>query len=200
VTEDADLGVRLYRRGWKTGVVDSTTLEEANSEVYNWIRQRSRWVKGYIQTYLVHMRHPITMWRRLGTKAFFSFNMVVGGTSIAFLLNPIFWCLTATWYLSHAGFIRAIFPAPVFYLGMFSLAIGNFAFIYLNMAACLRRGHFGMVKYALISPLYWALMSTAAWKGFIQLWTNPFYWEKTTHGLYQPGARRGASDANGSTS
>lgn len=111
--------------------------------------------------------------------------MVVGGTFTSFLLNPIFWCLTTLWYLSHAGFIRAIFPGAVFYLGSLSLFIGNFAFIYLNVAGCLRRGHYEKVKYALLSPLYWALMSVAAWKGFLQLWTNPFYWEKTTHGLYQ---------------
>jgi hypothetical protein len=111
--------------------------------------------------------------------------MVVGGTFFSFLLNPIFWCLTTLWYLSHAGFIRAIYPTPVFYLGVFSLFVGNLTFIYLNIAGCLRRGHYDKVKYALISPLYWALMSLAAWKGFLQLWTNPFYWEKTTHGLYQ---------------
>jgi len=76
VTEDADLGVRLFKRGWTTAVIDSTTYEEANSEVYNWIRQRSRWVKGYIQTYLVHMRHPLDLLRQLGPKGFFSFQLV----------------------------------------------------------------------------------------------------------------------------
>jgi hypothetical protein len=129
------------------------------------------------------MRHPVRLWRAVGSKAFFSFSMVVGGTFVSFLLNPIFWSLTALWYLSHAGFIRAIFPGAIFYLGTVSLFIGNFAFIYLNIAGCLRRGHYEKVKYALFSPLYWALMSVAAWKGFLQLWTNPFYWEKTIHGL-----------------
>jgi cellulose synthase/poly-beta-1,6-N-acetylglucosamine synthase-like glycosyltransferase len=185
VTEDADLGVRLFRRGYQTAVLNSTTLEEANSEVYNWIRQRSRWVKGYIQTYLVHMRHPIQLWRALGTKGFVSFNMVVGGTFASFLLNPVFWSLTALWYMAHAGFLRTLFPGPVYYLGMASLVVGNFAFVYLNVAGCLRRGHYGMVKHALLTPLYWGLMSLAAWKGFLQLWTNPFYWEKTAHGLYR---------------
>jgi len=192
VTEDADLGIRLFRRGWRAAVIDSTTLEEANSQVYNWIRQRSRWVKGYIQTYLVHMRHPLQLWRALGPKAFFSFTMVVGGTPFGFLVNPIFWSLTALWFLAHAGFIRSLYPAPVFYLGMASLLVGNIAFILLNVAGCLRRGYYGMVKYALVSPLYWALMSVAAWKGFLQLFTNPFYWEKTVHGLYhRPGMTQG---------
>jgi cellulose synthase/poly-beta-1,6-N-acetylglucosamine synthase-like glycosyltransferase len=185
VTEDADLGIRLYRRGWRTAVFDSTTYEEAASETYNWIRQRSRWVKGYIQTYLVHMRHPVQLWRAIGGRAFFSFNMVVGGTFFGFLVNPLLWLLTALWYLSHAHLIRAVFPGPVFYLGMCSLLLGNMAFIYMNVAGCMRPGMYDKTKYALFSPFYWALMSVAAWKGFLQLWTNPFYWEKTLHGQYR---------------
>jgi cellulose synthase/poly-beta-1,6-N-acetylglucosamine synthase-like glycosyltransferase len=185
VTEDADLGVRLYRRGWRTAVIESTTYEEATSEVYNWVRQRSRWVKGYVQTYLVHMRHPVELCKSMGFKGFLSFNLVVGGTFFGLLMNPILWCLTALWYGSHAHFIRDLFPAPVFYLGALSLVIGNTAFIYLNVAGCLRPGMYDKVKYALLSPLYWALMSLAAWKGFIQLWSNPFYWEKTVHGRYR---------------
>jgi cellulose synthase/poly-beta-1,6-N-acetylglucosamine synthase-like glycosyltransferase len=189
VTEDADLGIRLYRRGWRTAVIESTTFEEATSEVYNWIRQRSRWVKGYIQTYLVHMRHPVLLWQSLGAKAFLSFNLVVGGSFFGFLVNPLLWCLTALWYLSHAHVIRALFPAPVFYLGACSLLVGNTAFMYLNVAGCMRPGMYDKVKYALLSPLYWALMSLAAWKGFLQLWTNPFYWEKTLHGQYKAALR-----------
>lgn len=185
VTEDADLGVRLFKAGGKTAVVDSTTYEEANSELYNWIRQRSRWVKGYIQTYLVHMRHPLKLMRDIGPYQFFSFNMVVGGTFFGFLMNPVFWGLTAIWYLTRWDVIQLLYPAPVFYLGAIGLYIGNFAFMYTNVAGCMRRGYYDMVKYALISPLYWALMSIGAWKGFIQLFYRPSYWEKTKHGLYQ---------------
>ncbi len=184
VTEDADLGMRLYKRGWTTAVIDSTTFEEANSELYNWIRQRSRWVKGYIQTYLVHMRHPLRLYRQIGLKAFISFQFVVGGTFFGFLVNPLYWLLTAAWFLFHWGLIREIFPSPVFYLGAVGLYLGNFAFTYLNVAGCIRRQYNDMVKYALLSPIYWAFMSVAAWKGFIQLFYKPSYWEKTDHGLY----------------
>ena len=185
VTEDADLGVRLYKAGYKTAVIDSTTYEEANSEVYNWIRQRSRWVKGYVQTYLVHMRHPLRLWQQMGPRGFLSFQMVVGGTFFGFLVNPVFWLLTAAWFLFQWGWIRLVYPAPLFYVGAFSLYFGNFAFVYLNVAGCLRREYYDMVKYALLSPAYWALMSVAAWKGFLQLFYAPSYWEKTKHGLYK---------------
>jgi cellulose synthase/poly-beta-1,6-N-acetylglucosamine synthase-like glycosyltransferase len=183
VTEDADLGIRLYKLGWQTAVIDSTTYEEANSEFYNWIRQRSRWVKGYIQTYLVHMRNPVELWRVLGPRGFLSFQLMVGGTPFLLLVNPVFWALTVLWFVSRWSLIEEIFPAPVFYLGMVALYFGNFTFTYLNVAGCLRRGYSATVKYALLSPIYWALMSPAAWKGFLQLFRNPSYWEKTRHGL-----------------
>ncbi|HPH96019.1 MAG TPA: glycosyltransferase family 2 protein [Anaerolineaceae bacterium] len=183
VTEDADLGIRLYKRGYKTAIVDSTTYEEANSKLGNWIRQRSRWIKGYIQTWLVHMRHPIRLWKEIGWKAFWGYQFVVGGNFISALLNPIYWVFTTVWFIFQWQFIQQIFPSAVFYFGALCLFFGNFAFTYINVAGAMRRNYYGMVKYALLSPFYWALASLAAWKGFLQLFRNPHYWEKTIHGL-----------------
>jgi glycosyltransferase XagB len=183
VTEDADLGIRLHKRGFKTVMVDSTTYEEANSQLGNWIRQRSRWIKGYIQTWLVHMRHPILLGRQMGWKSWFSFQMVVGGTFGGFLLNPIYWLLTVLWILSQVGVIRQLFPGFIYFLATAGLYLGNFAFMYANILGALHRGYFALVKYALLSPLYWVLMSIGAWKGLLQLFFKPFYWEKTLHGL-----------------
>lgn len=186
VTEDADLGVRLHKAGYATSVMDSTTLEEANSEIGNWIRQRSRWCKGYFQTWLVHMRHPFRLLGQLGLKSFLSFNLVVGGAFV-FLLNPIFWALTTVFVVTQASQIQALFPGFVFYAAASMLFIGNFTFLYMNLAGALQRGYFDLAKYALLSPIYWGLMSWAAWKGAIQLVTKPFYWEKTVHGLDRQG-------------
>jgi len=94
VTEDCDLGIRLHKLGHRTEVLDSTTWEEANSRLGNWLRQRSRWVKGYVQTHLTHMRHPLrTLWR-LRPWGMFNFMNSVGGLSVMLLLNPIFWAST----------------------------------------------------------------------------------------------------------
>jgi glycosyltransferase XagB len=183
VTEDADVGIRLARSGYRTAIIDSTTYEEATSRVYNWIRQRSRWVKGYVQTWLVHMRHPVQLWRELGPANFVSFQLVVGGTALTMLLNPVFWVLTSLWALTEAGLIREIFPGVVYYAAAGNLLVGNFVFTYLNVAGALRRGYDDLVRYALFSPLYWALMSVGAWKGFLQLVRRPSYWEKTVHGM-----------------
>ncbi|MDO9496858.1 MAG: glycosyltransferase [Nocardioides sp.] len=182
VTEDADLGIRLHREGYRTAMIDSTTLEEANSQVGNWIRQRSRWNKGYIQTWLVHMRNPLHLLAQTGLRGFISFNLTMG-SAFVLLMNPVFWFLTTLYILTRWGFIEQLFPGIVFYAASALLFIGNFIFVYLNVAGSLQRGEFGITRTALLSPLYWGLMSWAAWKGFIQLFTNPFYWEKTEHGL-----------------
>ena len=182
VTEDADLGVRLHQAGYRTTMMNSTTYEEANTEIGNWVRQRSRWSTGYIQTWLVYMRHPFGLLKSVGFKGFVSFQLLIGGTFI-FLINPFFWFLTTVFALTQAGFIQDLFPGWVYYLAAAQLFIGNFVFMYLGMAAAVRRGDDNLAAYALFLPFYWGLMSVAAWKGFAQLITTPFHWETTEHGL-----------------
>ncbi len=182
VTEDADLGMRLHREGFRTGLLDSTTLEEANSQLGNWVRQRSRWSKGHYQTWLVHMRHPLRLLQQTGVRGFLSFNLTMGAAFVL-LLNPVFWALTTVFWLTEWSFISEAYPGPVFYVAALMLFVGNFVFVYLNVAGSLQRGEFGLTRTALLSPIYWGLMSYAAWKGLLQLFTSPFYWEKTEHGL-----------------
>ncbi|MEK3750879.1 glycosyltransferase family 2 protein [Paenibacillus sp. FSL E2-8871] len=193
VTEDADLGVRLYKEGYKTAIVDSRTWEEATSRAGNWIRQRSRWIKGYMQTWLVHMRNPVQLWRDLGAKGFFGFQAMVLATPMLPLLNPIFWTMLLLWYLAKVEIIPLFFPGPIYYFAAFELFIGNFIFVYsltVGIYWVTRDLHnkgnkvfsFSLIKYTLLTPIYWVLMSIAAIKAAIQLVTKPFYWEKTTHG------------------
>ena len=191
VTEDADLGIRLQRMGYKTAILDSVTYEEANSDFVNWVKQRSRWYKGYIQTWLVHMRHPALLRKQLGTEAFVAFTLTVGATPLIAFLNPIFWALTILWFGTRANFIQPIFPPSVYYAGMFCMVIGNFIVIYLNAIAIRATGRPELLGAVLLSPLYWVMMSIAAVKALIQLIVAPHFWEKTTHGL-EPG-REGSS-------
>jgi cellulose synthase/poly-beta-1,6-N-acetylglucosamine synthase-like glycosyltransferase len=194
VTEDADLGIRLYKSGYSTAIVDSRTWEEANSQVGNWIRQRSRWIKGYMQTWLVHMRNPFRLYRELGFKGFMGFQVMVLATPMLPLLNPVFWLMILMWYGWQAEWIPQFFPGAIYYLSSVEFMIGNFLFVYSNVAGIYwvirdlekKDGvlfSYSMVKYALLTPLYWVLMSIAAVKAAWQLVTKPFYWEKTTHGL-----------------
>ncbi len=183
VTEDADLGIRLAREGWTVKVLDSVTYEEANCDFVNWVKQRSRWYKGYLQTWLVHMRDPRRTQRQLGWKAFAQFNLFVGGTPILALLNPIFWALTILWFVGQPSLIRDIFPGPVYYMGATCWAIGNFTIAYLTVVSVRYSRQPELIFAALAVPIYWMMMSIAAVKAAIQLVTAPSYWEKTTHGL-----------------
>ena len=183
VTEDADLGIRLARLGFRAEVLDSVTLEEANSDFVNWVKQRSRWYKGYLQTWLVHMRHPIGLVQQLGFAGVVSFTLFVLGTPLLAMLNPIFWALTAVWFLAHPEFVAALFPAWIYYLGMFCLVGGNSAFVYMSMVSARALGRPTLVIASVLSPVYWVMMSIAAIKAAVQLVAQPSFWEKTTHGL-----------------
>ena len=187
VTEDADLGVRLHRVGWRCAVLGSITYEEANSDFVNWMKQRSRWYKGYLQTWLVHLRHPVQLWRELGALGFLQFNLFIGGTPLMALLNPVFWGLTILWFLGKFSLIQALFPAPVYYAGLICWAVGNLAVLYITVLAARRSEKPSLVLAALFVPLYWIMMSLSAIKAGIQLIAQPNYWEKTTHGLDGPG-------------
>jgi len=184
VTEDADLGIRMFREGYTVRVLESTTLEEANSDFVNWMKQRSRWLKGYLQTYFVHLRSPRELKRELGWKGLMHYTMFVGGTPILAMVNPIFWLLTILWFVGRPPFIQEIFPAPIYYLGLLSWAFGNFLLVYVTIMSC-RIGHRGrLLVPAMLVPLYWVMMSMAAVKAALQLLWAPNFWEKTVHGLH----------------
>lgn len=329
VTEDCDLGERLARRGYRTHILDSTTWEEANSHVGNWIRQRSRWVKGYIQTHLVHTRDsilpffllaagllllkslidqdvatkldasvvqkvgPIASWVCLGAALIsgvlglmalverfrqtprtgyhegrfglcdaLTFRITVGGLSGMLLLNMPFWILSCAylfhkplaegmdafrsvpvvnwvteyevdnegtplrdavreWKLqytevrdeSYAGATvwnvtghlvgghmtiaeardaydaidRWSMASQLLYPIVIGLFLANFVFILLNLVACGVRGMWDLFPQAILAPFYWVLISIGACKGAWQLGWDPFFWEKTIHGLTPAG-------------
>jgi glycosyltransferase XagB len=186
VTEDADLGIRLHRAGHRTAVLDSITYEEANSDFVNWVKQRSRWYKGYMQTWLVHMRDPRQLLADVGPAGFIGFHLFVGGTPWLSLVNPVFWALTAIWFISPLEFIRQLFPFWIYYFAIFCLIFGNLAYVYTNMVAARQHGRPDLVLASMLSPLYWVMMSIAAIKALVQLVTAPSFWEKTVHGLDRP--------------
>lgn len=183
VTEDADLGVRLQRLGYRVEVLDSTTLEEANSDVVNWVRQRSRWYKGYLQTWLVHMRQPVRLWREVGARTFLGINLLLGAIPLVAVLNPVFWFLTALWFLVQPHALTVLLPAPIYYPALASMLAGNFIALYIGLVAIQVRRRPDLLPAVILSPLYWGLMSIAAIRALVQLLVAPSFWEKSVHGL-----------------
>src|SRR6266436_7455056 len=190
VTEDCDLGLRLARYHFKTVVLNSTTYEEANSQLKNWIRQRSRWIKGYMQTYLVHMRHPLEDFRKGRLYDLFSFQFVIGSGMAVLFLNPLMWILLGLYIIfgqSVVNVYHELFPGPILYLGAICLLFGNFFYIYLNLVSCMKRKQYHLLPWILFIPGYWLLMSIAAMLALFELMVKPHYWQKTVHGLHLKG-------------
>jgi cellulose synthase/poly-beta-1,6-N-acetylglucosamine synthase-like glycosyltransferase len=183
VTEDADLGLRLARCGYRTEILDSTTFEEANCSIPNWIRQRSRWMKGYMQTWLVHMRAPVEFYRVAGWRSIVATHLFVAGNFFSALINPVSSIVFAAWLLTRAEIFSVSLPGPLLTLNLFALLVGNALFIGFAIVAPIKRGWSDLAPYALLAPAYWWLTSIAAYKALWQLLTRPTFWEKTDHVL-----------------
>jgi glycosyltransferase involved in cell wall biosynthesis/cellulose synthase/poly-beta-1,6-N-acetylglucosamine synthase-like glycosyltransferase/O-antigen/teichoic acid export membrane protein len=186
VTEDCDLGIRLFKEGYKTAIIDSTTLEEANSNTKNWLRQRSRWIKGYFQTFFIHNRNPLKLFREQGTHAFI-FQLIIGARMSFMLINPILWLMTISYFALYkfvGPTIESFYPAPIFYMAVFSLVFGNFMYLYNYMIGAAKRGQWNLIKFVFLVPIYWLMASISATIAFYQLIFKPHYWEKTIHGLH----------------
>ncbi len=180
VTEDADIGIRLSQMGFRVRTLDSTTYEEAVTQLGVWLGQRSRWMKGYIQTWLVHMRKPRALLHNAGAHGFAGFQLFVGGTPLAALLNPLLWLLFC---VSLVIYGPAALTAGGGGVALCGLILGNALFTYLMMLGVLRRGWLSLAPFGLCAPLYWLLISVAAYRGVFELLYKPWHWQKTDHGL-----------------
>ncbi len=183
VTEDCDLGIRLARAGYRVAMLDSTTYEEAPTRVGPWLRQRSRWQKGYLQTYLVHTRSPIRFVRETGFGQFLCFSILIGATPVLSLLNPVFWAMFLWHALSGSDSVESLFPGVVGVVGLFNLIAGNLVFIYALALAAIMSTQRNLIASAILAPIGWGLISVAAWIALWELVRRPHYWQKTTHGV-----------------
>jgi len=183
VTEDADLGIRANARGYRVGILNSTTYEEANNKLGNWINQRSRWLKGYLMTFLVHNRHPIKFIKKVGFKGWLTLQIFIGGSVITQLAAPFFWVLFIGWLLDYFSFLTLFYDSFLIKMSLVNLLFGNFLIIYLASIAVFKRNYHELILYVILNPFYYFMQSLAAWKALFQLFSNPFYWEKTQHGL-----------------
>jgi len=183
VTEDADLGIRLARRGWHVGVLPSTTWEEAPPTFRVWKGQRTRWLKGWMQTYLVHMRRPSLLWQELGPRRFIGFQVLMAGMILSSLVHPWFYVLLVAdaWNGRILALPDGAFGQWLLAIGLINLIAGYASAIALGTMAAARRDRPGLAANALMMPFYWLAISFAAYRALWQLITAPFHWEKTEH-------------------
>jgi cellulose synthase/poly-beta-1,6-N-acetylglucosamine synthase-like glycosyltransferase len=198
VTEDADLGLRLAREGYGALMLDSTTFEEAPCSTAVWLKQRTRWLKGWMQTYGVHMRSPAALLRSIGFKGFLAFQVYFAGIILSALLHPVFYLLLGWNILSGNLGAGGALSGKLLY----GLAAANFFGGYLGSGllawAGLREArNLRLLPHLVLFPAYWLMISAAAYRAAWQLLRAPFFWEKTPHGLSK--APRGISKPEGAS-
>lgn len=181
VTEDADLGLRLARRGYRCLFLPSVTEEEATDTVPAWLRQRSRWIKGYAMTWAVHMRDPLRLLGELGVMRFLGVQVLFLGTLSQFLLAPLLW----SFWLILLGLphpLVAVAPWDAIVALGILFFVCEIATLLTAALAVARPKHRWLIKWVPLMHLYYPLAAVASWKGFAEMLSHPFYWDKTAHG------------------
>jgi cellulose synthase/poly-beta-1,6-N-acetylglucosamine synthase-like glycosyltransferase len=183
VTEDADLGIRLARFGYRSATFAATTFEEAPIHLDAWLRQRTRWMKGWMQTWSVHMRSPRCLWRDAGPRGFLAINLIVGGNVLTALTYPTLIC----------GLVAALLSAPDAWPGfatdirtplhVTTIVAGYASAVAIGTLGLARRRQLRHAWILPLVPVYWGALSLAAWRALWQLLRDPYRWEKTAHGL-----------------
>jgi glycosyltransferase XagB len=186
VTEDADLGLRLARYGMTTEIIDTVTEEEANCRAVPWIKQRSRWIKGYMMTWAVHHRDPVLLWRQLGAWRFFGVQLLFLGTLAQVLLAPLMW----SFWIVPLGLYHPVAAAmpPAAWDVMFTLFVLSEAMgIVLGILALARTKHRFSRFWVPTLHLYFPLAAFASYKAAWEAIVRPFFWDKTKHGVHDTG-------------
>ncbi|MEM7216113.1 MAG: glycosyltransferase family 2 protein, partial [Pseudomonadota bacterium] len=183
VTEDADLGVRLFREGYRSETISLPTYEEAPPNLYPWLKQRTRWIKGWMQTILVHNRSPVAFFRDLGLRNGLAFHLFLTSIVISVIIHPIFLFLA----IQQIANLPIITPNGIDTLilgtSIFNLVGGYTTYGLLAYAVLKTSGHQSYSGFILTIPFYWLLISVAGWRAIFHLIVKPHMWEKTPHGL-----------------
>jgi cellulose synthase/poly-beta-1,6-N-acetylglucosamine synthase-like glycosyltransferase len=184
VTEDADLGIRLAVAGCRVADLPSATLEEAPATLTAWMKQRTRWMKGFMQVCVTHSRRPLRAWRSLRPFRFFAAVTMTFGTVVAALGYPFFTAVSLKGLIDGTLFrAETTFEVMSSAFGIILFAAGLVAITVPALVALGRRGWWALLPYVPLLPLYYVLISIAAWRGLLELFLDPFRWDKTEHGL-----------------
>ena len=194
VSEDADLGIRLARKGHVVVPINSTTWEEAPPKLKPWIKQRARWNKGFIYSLYFHFKNPIKLTTDLGIgRTLFLFYILIA--PIIFAVSIPGWILFGLFWVDWSGIPMPIVPymheaftgnAWLFYLSLFTFL---FSFTYMpliSVEALMRHGDeyaLKKVKYSFLMVFYIYLQIIPSTLAIYEFIKKPKTWHKTPHGF-----------------
>lgn len=182
VTEDADVGVRLGRFGYRIETITLPTFEAAPDELRVWLPQRTRWLKGWLQTWLVHMRHPARLWSDLGPAAFLLVQVLLAGMFFSALLHPVIFASALVYAgVALAGFDLVKWQLWLLALDGLLLLFSYAVFLVLGWRSLTAKERIGFPIIMVMTPVYWLLISYAAWLALIEFIRYPHRWNKTPH-------------------
>jgi cellulose synthase/poly-beta-1,6-N-acetylglucosamine synthase-like glycosyltransferase len=182
VTEDADLGLRLHRYGYRTKTINRPTLEDAPEHLGTWVKQRTRWFKGHMQTWMISLRNPRTLISEIGWRSFLVSQIMLGGIIVSALAHPVLMLSIVITGLRYAvGEPVSQITTPLALLDFINIMLGYFAFMLLGAVCARGEEKSGIWRRLIAVPPYWFLLSIAAWRALFQITHAPHKWEKTPH-------------------
>lgn len=185
VTEDADLSFRLGGLGWDIGYISPPTLEEAVGDWNGWCDQRVRWMKGYLQTWLVHMSMPLAPHGIKAWKRQFTLQITLGASLLSGLFHALIMAAFLGAYLCSQWQGQTL-SVPLYLVVTFFISYGSGLMISAVGAVRARRAH--LLGWVALTPLYWLSMVAPSWIAVLELWRKPYHWRKTAHGLSKQAA------------
>jgi cellulose synthase/poly-beta-1,6-N-acetylglucosamine synthase-like glycosyltransferase len=188
VTEDAEVGWRLSRLGYRTVMMDSYTLEEATSQTWSWIKQRTRWQKGFFVTLLVHLQNPKKLVQDLGWRGALSSVLVFSTTVFLPIINMWLWLYFLTWITTSMLNVPFTFfgiPEWLQQVSLINFVFGNVLYIAMHAVGLIYTKKWSLLWILPILPLYWFLQAVGSYRSIWQLIFQPHAWEKTMHGMHK---------------
>lgn len=182
VTEDADLGLRLSRQGYRCETLSCPTREAGPEDLASWHHQRVRWFKGWMQTWLVHMREPRALAAELPAVSFVVMQILFAGMVLSSLLHLVMLALLGGLVVQIAFDVpMGLWQSRLVALDMIAIMLGYSAFLTLGWLALKPKDRRGFWKICLFTPVYWTMLSLAGWCALFELWRRPHHWSKTPH-------------------
>ena len=178
VTEDAELGMRSSSMGYKIGMLDSVTLEEAPISTWAWIKQRTRWIKGFLQTYVIYLKFTRSIHKNNSMKGVLLLHLFIGAPVLVFFFSSLLWILVPMYVCGYL-----LLPKWLFYFCMCNFFMGILFNISVAYKVAVMNDRKFSWKLMIAYQLYWFLHAISAFRAVGEFFSNPFFWDKTRHGM-----------------
>lgn len=169
VTEDAELGIRIAKNGYKTDIIYSYTLEESTITIKDFILQRSRWLKGFLITFLINIL-DFKSTLKLDFLNILQIIFSLGMAFFGFFSIPLI--IFFSFFITPNELLISLYSTNL---------ICGILYLMICYIVGLREKFTNYNKAFYFLPLYFALHICASIVAFWDFFKSPFHWRKTRH-------------------